>query len=265
MSFILGDTVRNLWTALDANNDPVSGLVETTDIVFTLHRDTGSAMVAASEDVTLTEIGVTGHYYCAFTPVNTGLYVLQLEELNVNTLQRTFRFADIEVLTAGSAFSPTYANAFCAETDIERWIQAPITSSTRPSSTEAAAFAEARASILASLTARWGYAVTPATVIAGSRLEDLLREANAIGAALDYTVAQQFASKPNLSDRPERLQALWEQYIGNAEIMGYLQLEIRGNLASLSTNHILSGDTVAYNEGAAPTNSPIGIGMGSLF
>lgn len=159
--------------------------------------------------------------------------------------------------------------AYCAETDIERWTQTAITASTTPSDSEAAVFAVARANILSSLCAGFGYTVTPTTVTAGSRLDYLLGEANAIGAALDYTVAQQFARSPSLSERAERLQILWFQYTGNQDEnnpeIGYIEKEIHGNLASLSTDHILSGDTTARAVTAAPTEEPIGIGMGDRF
>ena len=267
MSFyVVNNIVVDAWTVLDVNSLPLTGVTSPAGVTLVLQRQSGAHMITAAETVTWTEVGVTGRYDISFTPLNSGLYVLYGLETHASSMGRTFEFRWY-VVTAGAVFSPSFTNAFCALSDIERWTQTGIDSTTQPNDTEAAAFAEARAAVLASLCAKWGFAVTPATVTAGSRLEGMLREANAIGAALDYTIAQQFARSPNLSDRAERLQLRWLEYVGNLEsgLIGILETEVAGNLSSLSTDHILSGDTLAFNEGAAPTSEPIGIGMGSLF
>ena len=263
-----GNAINLLWTILDLSSDPLTGMTSPADVTFTLHRDSGSAQVAASETITLTEIGSTGHYTIDFTPDNSGRYVLQLKEISASTLQRTWRFHDMDVTSAGAGFSATYANAFCAETDIERWLQQAITSGTSPDDAQAAAFAEARASLLASMCAKWGFTVTPSTIVAGTRLEDILREANAIGGAHDYSTAQQFSTTPSRSDRSQVFDLLWFQYIGDPahpENPGYLESEIKGNLASLATDHILSGDTSARATTTAPIQGDIEVGMGDLF
>jgi len=248
---------------LDLADALLTGITSPAGVTLTLQRQSGSTMIPAAEVVSWTEIGVTGRYYFSFTPLNSGRYILYTHLISALS-NGAFREYTFEITTAGATFSATYANAFCAETDIERWIQTAIDATTKPNDSETAAFAESRAAILMALCAAWGYTVTSATVTAGSRLEDLLREANAIGAALDYTVAQQFRVAPNTSERAQTLQTLWDQYIKPKD--GYLYVEVNANLsASLATDHILSGDTLAYNEGAAPTNAPIGIGMGSLF
>jgi len=115
-----------------------------------------------------------------------------------------------------------------------------------------------------------GFAVTPATVESGSRLQDLLREANAIGAAMDFTIAQFFTEAPSKSDRAEELNAMWNRYVGEptlgpARAIGYLELEIRANLSSLATNHILSGDTAARASSGTPIDSGIQVTMGDTF
>jgi len=262
--FVLGNTVTELWTILDGADAPLTGVTTPAGIVFTLHRQSGATMVAASETITFAEIGVTGVYYISFTPLNTGLYVLQLHELHASSQGRWFRFPDIDMLSAGAVFTPAYTNAFCGEADIERWIQYPITATTAPSSTDAAAFAETRAAILMSLCARFGYTVTPTTVTSGTRIEDLLREGNAIGAALDYTIAQQFGKSPSATSRVEALSALWTLYYGTIKEPGYIQGEVQGNLSSLSTDYIISGDTIAA-PATTVTDIGITIGMGSLF
>ncbi len=265
-AYVSGNDVVQHWTILDTSSDPLTGMVKTTDITLNLHNQSGSTMVASSETVTMTEIGSTGHYYFVFTPTGTGLYVLQFKEINASTLLRTGRF-DFAVVSAGSTFAPAFSNAFCAETDMERWIQQAITSTSSPSATEAAGFAESRAAVLMSFCAAKGFTVTPSTVTAGGRLEDLLRDANTIGACLDYTIAQSFRQSPSRTERIPELLGRWQEYLGDPakpDVMGVLEMEIRGNLSSLSTDHIVSGDTQA-----APTETvtaePIQIRMGDLF
>jgi hypothetical protein len=264
----VGNIIVEGWTVFDLAGAPLTGMTSPAHVTLTLVRQSGSTMVAAAEAITWTEIGVTGRYYFSFTPLYSGLYVVYGLEISALTLCRAFEFR-YDVRAAGATFAATYANAYCAETDIERWIQTLIDATTSPDDTEAAAFAESRASVLSSLCSGWGYSVTPATITAGSRLEDMLREANAIGAALDYTVAQQFSNRPSTSNRVERFQQLWIDYVGdpgnkNAKA-GFIENEIKGSLVSLASDHIISGDTVAYDEGAAPTSVAIGITMGDLF
>lgn len=267
---VLGDVVVKGYTIWDQNNNPLTGMVETTDVVFYLHRrsSSASAMVAATEDVTLTEIGVTGHYSIVFTPQNLGEYRLQIEEINVNTNLQIMAW-DFNVLPAGAVFLPSFANAFCAESDIERYLGRTISATTNPTATMAAGYAEEIAAILSSIAAKRGHSITPTTVTAGSRIEDILRAANAIGAARFYVVAQQLGHSPNVSEQYERLGTLWEEYVrpGNGKDIapGYLIEEIKGNLASLSTDHILSGDTLANPDTTAPYALPIGVTMGDLF
>ena len=193
---VAANTIYKLWTIRDVSSDPLTGQTTPTDVTFSLHRTTATGGIASTETVGLTEIGVTGHYVIDFTPANVGVYTLQLKEINASSLQRTVQF-DFEVHTAGSVFTPSYANAYCAETDLERWIQQPISSTTEPDATEAAGFSESRAAVLSAFCTMKGFAVTPATVTSGSRLQDLLREANAIGASMDYTIAQSFRSGPS--------------------------------------------------------------------
>ena len=75
------------------------------------------------------------------------------------------------------------------------------------------------------------------------------------------------------SEKPERLLGVWLEYVGGAqpgfvtEITGLIEKEIRGSLVSLTTNHILSGDTQAPPTGVPPVSEPFGgpITMGSKF
>lgn len=265
-----GTVVRIPWTILDLDSSPLTGMTSPADVTFTLHRDNGTAIVAASETVTLTEVGVSGTYEIEFTPANTGLYVLQLKELNASTLQRTWRFPDYLILSAGSILSPSYANAFCSESDIERRLGLPISASTVPDDTAATAFAEGRAAYLMSLCSRLGFSVTPSTVTSGSVIQDLLREANAIGAAIDYLIAQGAYVTPMEPGKLGSLKEEWDKLVGywNPEgvwINGYLGLEVKGNQVSLTTSHVLSGDTAARTDDSGTQDVGFQVRMSDVY
>jgi hypothetical protein len=266
-TFILGDTVIVPTVMMDAADALLSGVTYPAGVTLYLDRQSGTTMVAASETLTWTEIGVTGRYTISFTPQNLGVYSLRQREIDASSSGRWYSFELIDVLAAGSTFSPVYTNAFCAETDIERRLNQTISATTSPSATAAAAFAEMRAAILQSICAKAGYPVTPTTITSGSRLEDMLRDANSIGAALDYSLAQQLGVSPSKTDRVAEFAVLWENYCRlDPKNPGLLVMECKNN-ASLSTDHILSGDTLANPTETAGTTyaEPIGIGMGSLF
>lgn len=266
---IIGTTIRWPWTILDLNSDPLTGMTSPAAITFTLFRDSGTAIVAASEIVSFAESATAGTYQVSFTPQNSGLYTLQLKELNVNSLQRTYR-QDFMAQSAGAVFAPSYANAFCSESDIERRLGLQISSTTSPNDMEAPGYAEARAAYLMAVCARLGFPVTPLTVTSGSRMEDLLREANAIGAAIDFLVAQGKYATPLEPGKVGSLQSLWEQAVGyyanNGNwIDGAVTMEISGNQVSLATSHVLSGDTTARAAENAPQDVGLQIRMGDLY
>ena len=266
-SQVAGNLVLDQWTVLDGNSDPLTGMLVPADVTLTLLRQSGSTMIAASETVAWTEIGVTGRYYLSFTPQNTGLYVLILREIDGNTQQRVYEFR-YDVLAAGATFAPSYANAFCAETDVERYLNQQIDSTTSPNDTAAAGWAEGRADALESLCAALGNPVTPATITAG-RLQGLLREANSIGAAMDYRMAQAFKTGAAKTEHVEALLEMWESYVGkyvNGKMQpGTIAMEITSNLASLATSHVLSGDTTARADEAAPQDVGLQIRMTDLY
>lgn len=74
----------------------------------------------------------------------------------------------------------------------------------------------------------------------------MLIEANAIGAALDFTLAQVFGQTPAATERIPALASLWRQYTGLWDGIspswirgeGYIEMLIKGTLAQ---NHITSG------------------------
>jgi hypothetical protein len=240
------NVIRQPWYFTDADGvTPLTGKTTPADITFQMKRYISTGSVTASETITFPELGA-GWYDITFTPQNSGLYTLILQELIGE--ERSWPFA-FEIVSAGAAYLPSYANAFCSEADIERRLQKSIDTATNPNDTETTAFAQTRAMVLRSLCGSLGYPVSPSTITAGSILEGLLRAANEIGAALDYELAQQYRVSPSKSDRIADLAVLWTQYVGDDKVTGLLEIEIRGNLASLATDHIISGDTIA----ATPT------------
>lgn len=264
-----GTVIRFRRRILDSNDVPLGGMTMPADITASMMRDTGTAMVVATETVTMSPIaGSTGDYYVEFTPQNSGSYSVLLQEINVNTGLRNTQ-SEFIVYAAGSLFLPSYTNAFCAESDIERWLQQSIDTTAHPSDTETPAFAETRAAILMSLCARYGFTVTPSTVTAGSRMEDILRDANAVGAALDYTTAQNFGKAPFKTERYDALLAMWNYYCGRDEngkhVAGALEMEISGNQISLASSHILSGDTTARADEGAPQDIGLQIRMSDIY
>jgi hypothetical protein len=269
---VSGNEIVEVYIVLDQSSVPLTGLTggsgaggfTNADFIVTLHRQSGTTYAAATEVLTLAETATAGYYAFRFTPTQTGTYFVHTQELDplTNGYTHDFRY---EVYSGGSVFLPSYANAFCAETDIERWLSQGISSTTNPSDTVAAAFAESRAAMLMTICSRLGFEITPATVTNGSRIQDLLREANAIGAAWDYTVAQAFGTGPSRTDRATWLESLWNRYVGDGdEIVGILELEIRGNLAAFATDHILSGDTLPATP-TYPTDIGIQVSMRDQF
>jgi hypothetical protein len=272
-SVAAGNMVLDGWTVLDQVGAPLTGMLVPADVTLTLLRQSGSTMIAASEVIAWQEIGVTGRYYFSFTPTATGLYLLILNEIDPLSAGRTgieFRW---DVVSAGSILTPSFANAFCSEADVERRINAPITSTTSPSDTETAAYCQGRAGILMSLCAGLGNPVTPSTVTAGSRLESLLRTANEVGGALDYLMAQTRSSTPFKvgEDRLAFLRDMWDEFVGGhpggvtTEIVGIIAKEIGMNLVSLSTNHTLSGDTIARDNSNPPQDVGAQVTMGDVY
>jgi hypothetical protein len=178
---VQNSTIRQVWKILDVNGAALTGQTSPANITFLLKRDSGSGTVTASETVSFTELG-SGFYEIAFTPQFGGLYTLFLDELVGQ--QRDWWFV-YEVVAAGAVFLPAFANAFCAETDVERWTQLLFDGGSKPTSNQVAALAQARASEMRGMLVAEGWTISPTSVASGSIEQDMLREANAIGAAAD--------------------------------------------------------------------------------
>lgn len=143
------------------------------------------------------------------------------------------------------------ATSYCTVADIATKIGTPITASTKPTSTEAQSMADKRASVLSALCYRFGVNTSPDVIQAGD-LKNILIEANTIGAALDYTLAQLFGLTPTQTDRIPTLASMWRQYTGLWDGIspswirgeGYIELLIKGTLAVSNITAGLDSETV---------------------
>lgn len=199
----VNNTIRQVWFYMDTAEAPLTGMVSPTDVALTLKVDAGVGTVTAPEVVGWVERGA-GFYDVEFTPGSPGLYTLFLKELNAGSFQRRYSFV-YEVQSAGAAYAPAFASAFCAETDVERWTQLTFDGTSKPTSTEVAGFAQARASEMRSILAAGGWAISPAAVVSGSIEQDSLREANAIGAAADTLLAKFMDTEPAKTEKAASL------------------------------------------------------------
>jgi len=236
---LVNTLVIQQWTILNTATPsaPLSGQTAPADVTTYLLRESVGTMIAALEAVAMVETGVTGHYFFTWTPENTGVYKLQIQELNAASLQRWMIFPDFTILPAGAIFTPVFTNAFCSEADVERWTQLGFTATSTPTTNDVAAFAESRASELISMMASAGVSITPDTVVADSIEEDMLRDTNAIGAAADAIMAKFMMEAPN---RSEKAVLLLEEYDKRVErLMKYVNSTLGAH--SVRT-HITSGE-----------------------
>lgn len=274
---VAGNVIRELYLYLDASGAPLGGMTSPADVTLKLFQDTGAGFVLVGGNAGVgipvswaAVSGQTGYYTVSYTPTSNGAHFCEVIEINASASGARWKFPQ-EVVSAGSVFLPAFANAFCSESDVERWLQYAIDSTTNPNDLETAAFAESKAGVLMSLCGRLGYPVTPATVPNGSIIKTLLRDANAVGAALDYTVAQILGVSPSKTDRFDYLLQRWIEYVGGTqpgfvtEAVGLIEKEISVNLVSFGTDHILSGDTIAAPAGSPPTDIGIQVSMGDVF
>lgn len=248
LRYSLGETVVLPWTVLDEDDNPLTGVTSPAGITFTLHRVSAGALVASGETVNWAEVaGSPGHYGISFTPATVGIYTLQLKELAAGSQLRTQAFRDIEVAAAGAVFSGNFDNAYCSQSDVERWAQLSFTISSKPTAAQVAAFAELRASEITGVVASKGFTVTPLTVEAGSVEEDMLRDANALAAAGDSMLAKYMQESPS---RTFKVSNIYDEYRRRLErLVEYLRSQ-KTPQRSMRT-HISSGEVTL------PVETPI--------
>ena len=225
---VAGNVVRDEWFYMDAAGAPLTGMISPTDVNLVLRRDVGAGFAAAPEAVAWTELG-GGYYQVSFTPNSGGFYRLYLKELKDTSDGRKWTFP-FEVVSAGSTFLPSFANAFCSEGDVESWAGFSFESSSKPTSDQVAGFAQGRASEMRSLLAAEGWVVGPGTVTPGGPEEDMLRVCNAIGAAADAWLSKFMDTDPaetkkatdlldEYSTRLARLQEYAKKVSGTAHLI----------------------------------------------
>jgi hypothetical protein len=263
MPYVAQNLIVESWTVLDLATPPgaVSGLTSPADVTLNLQRSSGTTYIAASEVVGWAETAQLGTYAITITPQNAAHYVLTLQEVSALTLQRNYRFT-YEVLPAGAVFTPSYSNAFCAQSDIERYAGIKFTSTSSVTTLMAAGFAEERAGQIMAWCAKWGISITPTTVISGSRLEDLLRKANAIGAALDAVISWYTQVEPAENEKARLLLAQWISMMGDGgDIEGTLEIEIDSNFGISSVRTHISSGEVTLREEPPSVDSGLSTGM----
>ena len=242
LNAVINQIVVAPWTYVDADLTPLTGQTAPANVTLTLMRQSGSTMILAAEAVTWTEIGATGHYYLTFTPLNTGLYRIRVQQLAGALIQESI---DVSVFTSGATFAANFTNAYCSESDVERWFGLDVDASSTPTVSQVAAFAEGRASELTTFAALNGFTVTPATVTADSEEEDILRELNAIAAAADSLVSKFIQTQPLRTEKAEIL--IENEYKPRLEAFGKWLISVKMP-GGVVRSHIQSGEVTEFSE-----------------
>jgi hypothetical protein len=228
----------------------------------------------ASESVTVSYLG-DGNYMFQFSPTAAGTYGMVMTELvsvaNPNSVQNGFTQSWIVTSSGVPEFSATFDNAFCGQSDVERYAGRKFTTTTTLSQNELAGMAEETAAYLIAQTSQAGHTITPDSMgappdlstVAGQVLEDMLRAANALGVAARADRAGYLGANPNSSNRAE---IFYGQFIGLAggydpatakEIEGAIPRYIQSVYnRSFVTTHIDSGDTAAAIRPAVTPTEP---------
>ncbi len=213
MASIVNQIIRTYWLVNSTAPARVAGLDET-DFNIDLSADG----IAAPEAVTVTDVG-DGVYEFSWTPLTAATYALAVTELTTFPLSAEASFIrEFQVLSAGSVFAPAFDHAFCSEDDVERYAGETYDSGSNPSADAVAGFAEETAAyLIAKMQACAGVLITPAGMgapldnssIQGQVLEDMLRNANAVGAAAKAKRAAFLGQPPNESPVPEILEGIF--------------------------------------------------------
>ncbi len=209
--------VLHVWDLATGFTPALTGLQPT--MTATLTRfPTSSSQSAATETVTIAEIGSTGFYSITYTPENAQVYKVHIAE---STFGLTKTFEDNVLDTPAATVAD---NAYCTEADVVAWVQlGDYTTSTIPTEAQVLWFMESRAAELYGKLAEvmGSAAVGPAgstnysteivtTTDVGFALGRFLRMANAIGAAADALQAAGAGESPARSERVSELLALYE-------------------------------------------------------
>jgi hypothetical protein len=255
---VAGNTIREEWLYLDGSGAPKSGMVSPADVTLSLFRSVGGGAFASSgETVTWAAIaGQPGYYDISYTPTGQGLYKLFLVELNVDSGGRRWAFTQ-EVLAAGAVFLPSFSSAYCAETDVERWTQLAFSATSKPTSTQVAAFAQSRASEIGGMMAAvsWSISPTDGSVAPGSIALDMLREANAIGAAADAYLAKFIDIDPAQTQKAVALLEEYQRRLDRLSAYGKTVASVtQGYIATpMTSGEVTPADEIAITDAGLST------------
>lgn len=247
--------IYTTWRVIDLTGAVVSGLTAT-DFNIDLTKD----QATTAETVSVTSVG-DGVYVFAFIPLATGTYGLSVQEKGTfaNSQQGGFSGREWVVTAAGAAFAPDAANCFCSQSDVERYAGKTFSATSTPSATAVLGFMEEVASDLTAVCQLSGKRITPAggdaplTVSGtGVQLEDLLREANAIGACYRVETASYLGMPPNDSGRALYFLGRYVELAGGV-IPGSAQT-IEGRIpAFIATGVLTTLFAVTHHDVAAPS------------
>lgn len=243
---VAGNVVKHTYLFRDAAGNPKAGFNAPADVTFLLFKDNAAASEAipSSASGTFYDIpGRPGYYGVEYTPSGGGQYSLYLQEIAADSQLRGWSWAD-EIVSAGSVFLPSFANAFCSESDVESWAGFSFESGSKPSSDQVAGFAQSRASEMRSIFSAEGWVVGPTTVTPGGAEEDMLRACNAIGAAADAWMSKFMDTDPA---RTEKATQLLEEYQTRLERLQAYAAKVAGS-AHLLRTPMTSGEVTLADE-----------------
>ncbi len=213
MSFVSGTEILHVWVLGSTGRAGFLG--------DTLTRYPGDGTeVAASETVTVAEVGSTGTYEVTYTPTLGQVYKLRLRDSG------TFKETWWEDAVASAPATTIDGDSYCGIADVEsrtHGVTGVYSSTSKPSDAIVRSFMKNRASaIYARLSSILGdgapapgnYPDTveiDTTTDRGTALAAYARDLNCIGAAADALSAGGAGESPGQSDRVAQLLSMWEE------------------------------------------------------
>lgn len=256
---VVGERIDILHVAFLADGvTPLGGLLGADFSAVVLRRPpTGLNWEVATEAATFEGevVGATGRYGFHLTPLQAADYEVQIQCTAVGAEAKTYSY-QFDVVTAGAEFTPTYDDAFCAETDIKRQSGMQFSATSRPTSSDVAGFARLRAAEIMAQLAEQGIVITPDVGAApidtssqrGVILRDNVRLANALGAAMDAVDAAYMGIEPT---RSEKARDIEKQY------RALLKATVAMAATAYSTSRVLTpyseGEVAAYETPSGTT------------
>ena len=230
--------ILHVWS-LGAAQTGLSGTMSSSLIYFA----DSTTRAAASESVTIAEIGSSGDYAVTFTPLSAGTYVLTMTE---SVLVAEEVFEDIVSDVASAAVD---SDSYCAEADVVAWAQmGDYSGATTPTETQVLGFMQMRAAEIygwlrevtgTNAPGPSAYATSINTgTDAGLALSRVCKMANAIGAAMDALESAGAGEAPSRSDRVAELGVAYASLKPEVQQLGPLYAGVSGRYAT----HISTGE-----------------------